>query len=734
LVALIGISLTSAPRRPYNIHEKAYFADDATVEFVRPGLTITVNSATIAANGTIAVTYTLTDPNGLPLDSAGVYTPGIVTLSYVAAVIPSGQEDYTTYTTRSATGTALGTIQQPGADSGGVVTQVAPGQYQYTFHTTAPAGFDATATHTIGVYGSRNLTPYGLTINYASATYNFVPNGTAVINTHNIIATASCNACHDQLSAHGGSRRGMNMCVLCHTPQNNDPNTGDTLDAKVFFHKIHMGASLPSVVAGTPYIPAVNSFGSFDYSAVVFPADPGDPRRCEVCHSVSTVTAGATATAARRLPRRGPIMSGEELAMDAAQSALLTSGPPAAGASPAAFLTNPTRAACGSCHDNVNFVTGTNHPGGPQASDSMCSTCHIPQGASDFDASILGAHVAPTASTLLSGLAVNIVSVTNSTAGNTPVVSFTVLNNAGAGIPLSALGSISFTMAGPTTSYGYTSFGSGVTTPGYVTESAAKATCDGNGNCTYTFTHPVPAGSTGTYAIGVEARRSETVLSGTPAQQSITYGAPNKVVYFSVDGSPVVDRRTVVEIANCNQCHVSLQLHGALRNNTEYCVFCHNPSNTDASTRATAVVASDKAAPPQGINFNLLVHRIHYGINMQAFNRTYVVVGFGGSHNDFSSTLFPALSPTGAATDTENCSLCHVNGSEQNLPFGLPAVIDPQGPINPIQPISSACSGCHVDLPSASHMLSNTTPLGEACPVCHSAGAAYAVDLVHAQY
>jgi len=250
----------------------------------------------------------------------------------------------------------------------------------------------------------------------------------------------------------------------------------------------------------------------------------------------------------------------------------------------------------------------------------------------------------------------------------------------------------------------------------------------------YTFTHTVPSAATGTYAIGVEARRTETVLSGTPSQQSIEYGAPNKVVYFSVDGSTVADRRTVVQIGNCNQCHVSLQLHGTLRNNTEYCVMCHNPSNTDASTRASAVVASDKTAPAQGINFNLLVHRIHYGINMQAANRTYIVVGYQGSHNDFSSTLFPALSPTGEATDTQNCSLCHVNGSEQNLPLGKNPVIDPQGPVNPNQAISSACTGCHVDLPAASHMLSNTTSLGEACTVCHSSGAAYAVDQVHAQY
>ena len=126
------------------------------------------------------------------------------------------------------------------------------------FKTTAPSGFDATATHTIGIYGSRNLTEYNLGTNYASTTYNFVPNGSKVTNTHDIIETASCNTCHDQLSAHGGSRRGMPMCVLCHQPQILDPNTGDTMDAKVFFHKLHMGASLPSVVAGGQYIPAIN--------------------------------------------------------------------------------------------------------------------------------------------------------------------------------------------------------------------------------------------------------------------------------------------------------------------------------------------------------------------------------------------------------------------------------------------------------------------------------------------
>jgi hypothetical protein len=78
--------------------------------------------------------------------------------------------------------------------------------------------------------------------------------------------------------------------------------------------------------------------------------------------------------------------------------------------------------------------------------------------------------------------------------------------------------------------------------------------------------------------------------------------------------------------------------------------------------------------------------------------------------------------------------MCHVKGSELNLPAGKNQVVDPQGPINAIQAISSACTGCHVQIATASHALANTTSLGEACQTCHSTGAAFAVGEVHAQY
>ena len=160
----------------------------------------------------------------------------------------------------------------------------------------------------------------------------------------------------------------------------------------------------------------------------------------------------------------------------------------------------------------------------------------------------------------------------------------------------------------------------------------------------------------------------------------------------------------------------------------------HNPSNTDAPVRPSAVVAADKALPNQGINFNLLVHRIHTGENLAALGRNYTVVGFGGSHNDFGDVRYPAMSSTGSVGDTRNCSMCHSAGSEATLPLGKNAVVDPQGPISPVQPITSACTGCHADTPGAAHALANTDSLGESCTVCHKTGAQFSIGSVHAQY
>jgi hypothetical protein len=93
VIVALAFTLASETRKPYTPREKAFFADAASVQFVRPGLIITVNSAMIVADGTITVVYTLTDPKGLPLDAAGITTPGTMKIDYIAAVLPQNQDE-----------------------------------------------------------------------------------------------------------------------------------------------------------------------------------------------------------------------------------------------------------------------------------------------------------------------------------------------------------------------------------------------------------------------------------------------------------------------------------------------------------------------------------------------------------------------------------------------------------------------------------------------------------------
>jgi len=390
----------------------------------------------------------------------------------------------------------------------------------------------------------------------------------------------------------------------------------------------------------------------------------------------------------------------------------------------------------------------------PQLDDNQCSMCHIPQGELEFDASIKGAHTVPTESASAPGINFTIVKVDNGVAGKAPTVTFTVKDNAGNGISMAQLtgGSnrLGLVMAGPTSDYGYTSFGSDVTTNGYVSENPVPtAQCSPDGTCTYTFTHKIPANATGTYAIGIEGRRGITLLPGTTKQMTSEYGGANEVTYFSVDGSPVTPRRTVVSIKNCNGCHTTLSVHGENRNQIEMCVLCHNPSENDGARRPTAAVAADKAAPAQGVNFAYLAHRIHLGVDLPGpyVQGTYTIVGFGGSHNDFATAFapvpasipntgvrYPVMDNTGATQNVGKCEMCHVNGSEAVLPVGMNAVTNPSAKLTKAGAVTSACTSCHNLNPTFAHALANTDPqFGESCSVCHGTGTDFATTKVHAE-
>jgi OmcA/MtrC family decaheme c-type cytochrome len=436
---------------------------------------------------------------------------------------------------------------------------------------------------------------------------------------------------------------------------------------KVMIHKIHMGFELPSVQAGKPYqiIGFNNSVN--DYSEVEFPAE--GPNNCQFCHAPATQP-----------------------------------NPPPANAN--AWLMRPSRAACGSCHDNVNFATGQNHANLAQISDNLCGNCHFAQGEVEFDISIIGAHAIPRFSAQLPGVVLGINSITNGAAGQNPQVTFTLKDKSGAVIPASSMNTLNLILAYPTTDY--------LTA---ITESARAATANPDGSFTYTFKAAVPAGTKGTGTIGLEGYRNQTVMvQATPT--TVRDVGRNIDVDFSIDGSsPVTPRRAIVSTEKCNQCHYSLQAHGTIRNEIKHCVLCHNPNATDTPFRPA------DQQPAQGIDFAMMTHRIHTGDEQES---DYTIYGFGGNAFDFKNIGFPG--------DRRDCEKCHLTDTQQLPPKAILPVVNPRGFITLEGPTQAACLGCHTDQASAAHASLNASPaLGEACSVCHGPDADFSVDRVHAR-
>lgn len=662
LTVLIGLSAVTLQRLRYSPFDKAYHLTEKQAEFIRLGLKVGVRRVDIAADGTVSVTFTIADDKGLPLDRDGLLTPGPVSLGFVLARIPRGETQYVSYTTRVRRNPTTGiSYLQATTDSGGRFEKLQDATYRYTFGTKLPADFDRSVTHTLGVQANRNLTEWDLGYSVDNPVFHFVPDGSTVRTVRDVVRTEACNSqCHDPLKAHGapiGTRREVQLCVLCHTPQTTDDVTGNPVDLKVMVHKIHRGADLPSVRAGNRY-----QIEDEDFSTVRLPQDI---RNC-ACHAQSQKAAQANN-----------------------------------------YLERPSRAACGSCHDDVNFATGHGQIVGPLADDSLCSTCHVPDTGKEFDVSVKGAHTVPYKSRQLAGINVKIIEFANTGPGQNLVVRYTLTNNAGQPILPSDLGSLLLVLSGPTTDY-RTRFSE---------DARADSVTLSDGSYTYQFKSAIPDDATGTFAAGAAAFRVVKLNPATTQEIDFRETArDHSVVYFGVTDPQPVKRRIVVKRERCNACHENLSLHGATRHDPEFCIMCHRPGQTDADRRP-----ADKL-PVQGIHFKFLIHRIHSGEEM---TRDFTVYGFGNTPFNFNEVRFPG--------DRRNCGKCHEGNSYEVPTKGILPTVAPREFYNPIPANAAACLACHDTLDAAAHAYAMTTPFGEACGACHGANAEFAVAKVHAR-
>jgi OmcA/MtrC family decaheme c-type cytochrome len=656
------------------------------------------------SSGQITATFSLTDAGGVPLtatlSSAQSDQEARVRLVIARLESYSGGGDLANTFLRY-----VNEINEtdPAYDSKGTLSFVdsARGVWRYTYATRL-GSVDANATYTVGMQVDRNFQGQQLS---ANPIFDVVPAG-GTPQVREDTTTAQCNVCHAPLIAHG-NRREVRLCTLCHTEAAVDEK-GESLDFRHMIHKIHAGTQLPSIVDGAPGS-QYSIFSSFSGQAVVFAEKQAD----------GTIT-GVT------FPR-------------ALQECVSCHGD---GPTAEFFRTKPSAPACATCHDDVNpslqttsaGPPGTNHKPGAYA-DGQCSACHSDVQSKEFDISVPGAHVVPEQSSQLAGLNLSILDVANHGAGQMPTIHFRIASNAGDPLrDVSGLGTLTFTLAGPTTDYAqFLSLA--------VLGSSAAGTLtgpDAQGIFQYVAGTAIPASATGTWSLGAEARRSVQLTSSI----SVNEATVNPVVSFPVDDSQAAPRRTVVENQNCFSCHgefsKGFSVHGNLRNRVEYCVLCHNPNQSDAARRSKDPAAVAAGSPTAMIDFKVLIHKIHRGENLT--QQPYLVYGFGPtppgySVNNFGDVLFPG--------DLRDCEKCHAQGTELMPPFPGAALGTEMKHLNPsngtevvdgrLGPITSVCTSCHDDDAARAHAEAETTSGGEeTCTVCHSEGRDFAVSELHA--
>ncbi|TSA10553.1 MAG: OmcA/MtrC family decaheme c-type cytochrome [Betaproteobacteria bacterium] len=694
----------------------------------------------VSINSPPVVSFTVTNQAGTGM--AGLTAADL--RFNIAKLVPSssgGPSSWQNYINRAGGGAVQGTQEQSAAGYAfGTLANKGDGSYSYTFATDIKnAACPAPCTDAAGKALDLSYQPglsHRVTIEQANSAYpksagvfDFVPDGSGSGAKRDIVAAAKCNECHGEVRMPGTNRVDTRLCVTCHNPGTSAPGAPSTpLDFKVLIHKIHNGSGLPSVVAGTPY-----TVGGIDYSKAVFPQDV---RNCSRCHDGTAGAANATA-------------QGDN------------------------WKTQPSAAACGSCHDNVYFGIKADparayqtkpHSGGVQSDDGNCALCHATGRFTDKK-DIVVAHNFPTRFQAASAkFKYNIISVAPTTAGSTPVITFSVTDPTNANAPYDIKTAAAFTAAGgasrlavsigwSTADFGNDGSGQSFGQPISIDALAASVAGATAGTYTVTSTVAIPAGQTGTLRVTIDGHPAADVTTAGSFTDRLKVTSVFKDA--AISGS-VSARRTVVDVAKCNVCHSVLSLHGNNRTDEpQVCAVCHNPNATDAGRRPAAagvLTGGTDGKLEQSIDFKTMIHAIHAGETGKGGIRTkgITVYGFGGSVNDFSKVVFPGK--------LNNCAACHAGTSYQlagvwaaptangilgsTISTGTSAA-DPADNLR-ITPTAAVCASCHDGASAKSHMQTafnganfSATQTAikaaaeENCSFCHGAGKSIDVKTIH---
>jgi hypothetical protein len=350
-------------------------------------------------------------------------------------------------------------------------------------------------TYTVGLRLYRDYTVEGESDSVrdpAATVHDFLVGAADTLDSRLVVADENCEVCHTEVRAHGEGRVGVRYCLLCHTSGAEDRNVlaveggtpGVSVDFRVMIHRIHAASHLPSVVgiglnpdgtrnytaAPEPLIYVGFNDSVIDLSDVAFPVWPSfniDATRDKGYSTLSDTDPDGSA---------GPLLSPkgrEQATLRGPLACAKCHGDPDGDTGPATEPEDghrawdaPSRRACGSCHDDLDYdnVYKVNTGGGMPAgmTDASCSGCHPAAGPG---LSVEAGHTHPLLNPVINpGLKIAVTALVEAGThdgdltidpGERIEVTVEVTNDAGAPIvnPAGILDSTTIAIAGPTWNY-----------------------------------------------------------------------------------------------------------------------------------------------------------------------------------------------------------------------------------------------------------------------------------------
>jgi OmcA/MtrC family decaheme c-type cytochrome len=526
---------------------------------------------------------------------------------------------------------------------------------------------------------------------------DFVPNGSAVTTQKLIATTGNCATCHVRFAEHGGPRRDVEFCVVCHNPGTVDPDSGESVDLAYMAHSIHLGEN-----RAEPYVVYGRNGEEFNTGEVTYPQPV---TFCETCHAQSD-----------EAPQ------GDDWKLSA------------------------NAPACGGCHVEGLNKTGPSattglytytftHPVGdlpPEFStfnDGECKGCHKPGGSGG---DIYEVHArAEDRKAIENGelFTYRIITVENAVAGEAPKVTFQILQSgqpvnvkaiAGDGdrlrLDFAWTGQDIHNIADIAGDQYAADRGEAIVVD--LIANMASVVDNGDGTYSYTLAQPLPAGfSDPTLGTGLMV-----VLEGRRQMADGSEAHPDSAFAFA--GGPA--RAKIVDQAKCEACHKQVATHGGSRaGDPMICTVCHN-----SSVGGTFPNRSGGTDDWGAVALGAFIHGLHAG-NLEAIGEASYPQSLG------------------------RCESCHVEGT-YNLARtnALPITVDAgttlaDGPAalawkDDLADSATAgtCKGCHTSSDALEHMAEQGGSFGapksltpssaaEGCAFCHAPGKTYDTAAMH---